>query len=87
MAEFLIGAGGLVLLAALVGLYRALRGPAMADRMMAVQLLSSGGIAALLLIAAGLGQKGVVDVALVLALLGGFASVAVLLAARVLTQR
>lgn len=53
-----------------------LRGPANADRMMAAQLLGTGGIAALLLIAAATDVTALVDVALVLALLAAFASVA-----------
>jgi multicomponent Na+:H+ antiporter subunit F len=82
MTTALLLAAAVILLAALAGLYRALRGPAAADRMMAAQLLCSGGIGALLLVAAATGMAGVVDVALVLALLGAFASVAFVLAAR-----
>jgi multicomponent Na+:H+ antiporter subunit F len=58
-----------------VGLIRVLRGPANVDRMMAVQLFGTGGIAALLLMAAT-NVTALVDVALVLALLAAFASVA-----------
>ena len=86
MADALLAAAGLVLLAVLIGLYRALRGPAAADRMMAAQLLCTGGIAALLLFAEATGLEGVVDAALVLALLGAFASVAFVLAARGLDE-
>lgn len=87
MAELLLGAAGLVLLTALAGLWRVLKGPAAADRMMAAQLLGSGGIAALLLVAAASAQPALLDVALVLALLGAFASVAFVLAARGLGER
>lgn len=87
MAEALLLAAGVILLAALAGLYRALRGPAAADRMMAAQLLCTGGIAVLLLVAVATGLPGVVDVALVLALLGAFATVAFVLAARGLGAR
>ena len=87
MAEALLFAAVLILLAALAGLYRALRGPDAADRMMAAQLLCSGGIAVLLLISAATDLAGFVDVALVLALLGAFASVAFVLAARGLGTR
>jgi multicomponent Na+:H+ antiporter subunit F len=82
MAEFLLGAAGLVLLAVTVALARALLRPQAADRMMAAQLLCSGGIGALLLLAAATDAVAAVDVALVLALLGAFASVAFVLAAR-----
>jgi len=57
-----------------VGLLRVLRGPARADRMMAAQLLGTGGIAALLL--GGTQLSALVNVGLVLALLAAFASVA-----------
>ena len=53
MAEFLTAAAAFVLAMVALGLVRILRGPANADRMMAAQLLGSGGIAALLLLAAG----------------------------------
>jgi multicomponent Na+:H+ antiporter subunit F len=87
MAEALLLAAGVVFAVVLPGLYRALRGPAAADRMMAAQLLCTGGVAALLLVAAATGAAGVVDVALVLALLGAFASVAFVLAAGDLDER
>jgi multicomponent Na+:H+ antiporter subunit F len=75
MADFLLAACGFVLAMVALGLVRILRGPADADRMMAAQLLGSGGIAALLL-AAATRLPGVVDVALTLSLLAAFASVA-----------
>lgn len=59
-----------------LGLWRVLRGPTDADRMMAAQLLGSGGIAALLLLAAGMGNGAIVDAALSLSVLAAFASVA-----------
>ena len=49
MTEFLAGAACLVLLSTALGLLRLLRGPGDAERMMAGQLLGTGGIAALLL--------------------------------------
>ncbi len=76
MHEFLLAAAGFVLAMVALGLVRVLRGPADADRMMAVQLLATGGIAALLLLAAAIDRPAIVDVALVLALLGALASVA-----------
>ena len=76
MAEFLFGAAGLILAAVAIGLLRLLRGPADADRMMAAQLLGTGGIAALLLLAAATNLPGLIDVALALALLAAFSSVA-----------
>ncbi|HTO48646.1 MAG TPA: monovalent cation/H+ antiporter complex subunit F [Burkholderiales bacterium] len=76
MAEFLLGAAGFVLLMVALGLLRILRGPGDADRMMAAQLLGTGGIAMLLLVGAATGVGSTVDVALTLALLAAFASVA-----------
>lgn len=75
MREFLLGTAGFVLLMVALGLVRILRGPTNADRMMAAQLLGTGGIAVLLL-AAGSGLPAAADVALILALLAAFASVA-----------
>ena len=76
MAEFLLAAAGFVLAMVALGLVRVLRGPGDADRMMAAQLLGSGGIAALLLGGAAIGDGAVVDVSLTLALLAAFASIA-----------
>lgn len=87
MAEFLLVAAGLVLLTAMVALARALRRRAAADRMMAAQLLCTAGVAALVLLAVATGTPSIVDVALVLALLAAFASIAFVLAARGLEER
>ncbi|MDX2167288.1 MAG: monovalent cation/H+ antiporter complex subunit F [Deltaproteobacteria bacterium] len=76
MNGFLLFAGSLVLAFVALGLRRVLRGPGDADRMMAVLLLGSGGIAALLLQGVATGMPGVIDVALSLALLAAFASIA-----------
>ena len=74
MSEFLLAAAGFVLAMVALGLIRILRGPKRADRMMAAQLLGTGGIGALLL-AAGGGLPAAVDVALTLDLLAAFASI------------
>ena len=76
MADVLIAVSGVVLLMVVVGLLSVLRGPTRADRMMAAQLFGTGGIAALLLVGTASGVDAVVDVALTLALLAAFASVA-----------
>jgi multicomponent Na+:H+ antiporter subunit F len=76
MAEFLFAAASFVLAMVALGLVRILRGPAVADRIMAAQLLGTGGIAALLLIATATSMPAAADVALSLALLAAFASVA-----------
>ena len=77
MVEFLLSAAAFVLLMVALGLLRVARGPGHADRMMAAQLLGTGGIGALLLVGAAVGEAAVVDVALTLALLAAFASIAV----------
>jgi multicomponent Na+:H+ antiporter subunit F len=76
MTEFLLAAAVFVLAMVALGLARILRGPGDADRTMAAQLLGTGGIAALLLLGAATGEDAVIDVALTLALLAAFASIA-----------
>ena len=76
LASLVLAAAGFVLLSVAVGLVRILAGPANVDRTMAAQLLGTGGIAVLLLVAAATGTRGAEDVALGLALLAAFASVA-----------
>jgi multicomponent Na+:H+ antiporter subunit F len=76
MNDFLLAAAGLILLTVAIGLARILRGPQNVDRTMAAQLLGTGGIATLLLVATATDVHGTEDVALGLALLAAFASVA-----------
>lgn len=76
MTDFLLAAAGFILFTVAVGLARILGGPSNADRMMAAQLLGTGGVAALLLVATATGARGVEDVALGLALLAAFATIA-----------
>jgi multicomponent Na+:H+ antiporter subunit F len=76
MPDFLLAAAGFVLAMVALGLVRVIRGPGDADRIMAAQLLGTGGIAVLLLLGASLSAPAAVDVALILALLAAFVSVA-----------
>lgn len=76
MTDFFLATAGVILFTVAVGLVRILGGPGDADRLMAAQLIGTGGIASLLLIAAATGARGVEDVALGLALLAAFASAA-----------
>jgi multicomponent Na+:H+ antiporter subunit F len=76
MTSFLFGAAGFVLAMVALGLVRIFRGPARADRMMGAQLIETGGVAVLLLLAVATRTPSVVDVALIVALLGAFVSVA-----------
>lgn len=81
MPDALMAAAALVLLATIAGLVRVLRGPSLVDRIMAAQLLGTGGIAALLLAGVATATPAFVDAALVLALLAAFATVAMARAA------
>ncbi len=76
MTEFLLGASAFVLAMVALGLIRILRGPGDADRMMAAQLLGTGGIAALLLLGVATPEAAIADVALTVAVLAAFASIA-----------
>ena len=76
MSEFLLAAAVFVLGTVALGLIRILRGPDDADRMLAAQLLGTGGAAALLLLGVATGDAAIADLALVLTLLAAFASVA-----------
>ncbi len=76
MAEFLTAALGFILAMLALGMMRILRGPGDADRMMAAQLIGTGGIAALLLLGAVTRVAEAIDVALTIALLATFASIA-----------
>lgn len=51
------------------GMWRVLRGPSVADRMLAAQLFGTTSVAILLLLAQGVGTSALRDVALVFALL------------------
>ena len=76
MNELLLVAAGLIVLMVAIGLARVLRGSNDVERLMAVQLLGTGGIAALLLIAYATTVPGVEDVALGFDLLAAFATIA-----------
>jgi multicomponent Na+:H+ antiporter subunit F len=57
-----------------LGLYRILSGPSATDRMMAAQIIGSGGVAILVLLSFALEMPAVIDAALMLAILAVFAS-------------
>ena len=81
MSDFLLAVAGFILCTVAVGLVRVLSGPGDADRIMAAQLLGTGGIASLLLVAFVTEARGVDDIALGLAVLAAFASVAFVVSA------
>jgi len=76
MSGFYLTAALLILLAVAAGLVRILRGAADGhDRLMAAQLIGSGGVAVLVLLSTAMGEEAVIDVALMLGLLAVFATV------------
>lgn len=76
MTEFYLIVATFILAMIALGLLRVVRGPNSADRMMAAQLIGTGGVAILVLTTAATGSQSIVDVALLLALLAAFAAVA-----------
>ena len=76
MKELLLAAAAAVLITVALGRVRILRGPGAADRVMAAQLLGTGGVAALLLSGVARGRPASIDLALTLAVLAAFASIA-----------
>ena len=76
MTSFLFGAAVFLLAMVAIGLFVILRRPAEVDHMMAAQLLGTGGVAMLLLLAVALETPSIVDVALLLSLFAAFAAVA-----------
>ena len=76
MSEFLLVAACIILAMVALSLMLVLRGPENVDRMMAAQLLSTGGIAIVLLIGIASGQNMMLNVALTLAILAAFAGLA-----------
>jgi len=76
MINYLYAAAAFILAMVALGLLRVFYGPAEADRMMAVQLLGTGGVAVLLIVGVAAAVPAVVDVGLMLALLAAFVAVA-----------
>ncbi|MFN3945098.1 MAG: monovalent cation/H+ antiporter complex subunit F [Allosphingosinicella sp.] len=75
MTLFFYAAAMVILLNIAASLARVLKGPTRADRMMGAQLIGTAGVAMLVLLSLVHGQPGVLDVALLLALLAAFAAV------------
>ena len=81
MTEFLIGVALFILAATAVALFRVLRSGVVAERMMAVQLLGTGGAAALLLLGTASESAATNDVAMLLVLFAAFSCIAFVLGA------
>jgi multicomponent Na+:H+ antiporter subunit F len=76
MDSFLLLIASFVLAMVASGLIVILRRPGEVDRLMAAQLLGTGGVAILLILAIATEVASIVDVALMLALFAAFAAVA-----------
>lgn len=79
MADLLTAAALFILAVTAIALMRVLRSRIAAERMMAVQLLGTGGAAVLLLLGAASGSVATSDVALLLTLFAAFSCVAFVL--------
>jgi multicomponent Na+:H+ antiporter subunit F len=75
MSGFLYVAALIILANVAVSAWRVLRGPERADRIMGAQLIGTSGVAILILLSLIHRQPGVLDLALLLALLAAFAAV------------
>lgn len=69
MTELLPALAAVLLVTLVAGLVRIRRGPAAADRMLAAQLMGTGAVALLVLLAAAARSLALLDVALVFAIL------------------
>ncbi|MBS7707609.1 monovalent cation/H+ antiporter complex subunit F [Chelatococcus asaccharovorans] len=76
MADVFTAAALAILAATAFGLFRVLRSRIAVERMMAVQLLGTGGVAALLLLGAASGVAATSDAALLLMLFAAFSCAA-----------
>ena len=76
MADILFAAAALLLAITAAGLAALWRAGRDADRMLAVQLLGSAGVAVMLLLSAATGAPSILDVALLLSLLAALAACA-----------
>lgn len=75
--ELLLGAAAIFVLLAIVVLYRAVWGPTMQDRVLAVNVLGTNTVIILALLSAALNVPSFLDIALVYALLNFLMSVAI----------
>lgn len=74
---FLLGIAGILIGIAVVVLYRAVRGPTIQDRVIAVNVAGTNTVVVLVLVALALGFPDVLDIAIVYALLNFVLSIAV----------
>ncbi len=72
-----LGAAALFLLLAVVMFYRAVKGPTTQDRVLAVNVLGTNTVVVLALLAVGLDESSLLDIALVYALLNFLMAIAI----------
>lgn len=77
VADVLIGAAAMFVLASLVAVYRVVQGPVMHDRVIAINVIGSNTVVVIALVGAALGAPGALDIALVYALLNFLLSIAI----------
>lgn len=76
MSELMVGAAVLLMLALAIGLWRSVVGPTLPDRLLAIQLLGTGGAALCVLFMAAFENPDLLDIALVISLLAAVGAVA-----------
>lgn len=77
MANFLIGLTTFVMVLIFVSMYRVIKGPTIADRVVALNVIATKITIAIVVIAILTNQQSYIDVALVYALIGFVASIAI----------
>lgn len=75
LTHLLLGLATFLLLNLAAGMWRVMRGPSAADRMLAAQLFGTTAVAVLLLLAQAMQRPALRDIALVFALLAAVAAV------------
>ncbi len=75
MSALYFAAAAFILAMMAIAMLRILRSSGAADRLMAAQIVGSGGVAVLLLLSAAMQMPAIADVALMLAILAVFATV------------
>jgi multicomponent Na+:H+ antiporter subunit F len=77
MNNFLIGLTTFIILLIFVSMYRVLKGPTIADRVVAINVIATKITIAIVVISILTNQQSYIDVALVYALIGFIASIAI----------
>ena len=77
MNNFLIGVTTFIIILIFVSMYRVLKGPTIADRVVAINVIATKITIAIVVISILTNQQSYIDVALVYALIGFIASIAI----------